>query len=132
MNIYSLDLLDCLILFAKTILFQARTEFQVLEIFEDAGQVQHSCGMLPWKTTIFGRSIIYELARGCQRILCILCTYTHTCIYVCIYMYIYIYIYIYISMNNMHGLTCAFQWPKGFSPFFNGGYILKRNMYEKT
>ena len=100
MEIYSLDLLDCLISFAKRILsLQARTEFQVLETFEDAGQVrnsvchhcyplaiQHSYGMLLWKTTIFSTSITYKLTRG------------------------YIYIYIYMVL---HGRS---TWPIGFPP----------------
>jgi len=51
MEIYSLDLLDCLISFAKRILsLQARTEFQVLETFEDAGQVRNSVAI--WQSNI--------------------------------------------------------------------------------
>ena len=55
MEIYSLDLLDCLISFAKRILsLQARTEFQVLETFEDAGQVRNSVAIIAilWQSNI--------------------------------------------------------------------------------
>lgn len=113
MEIYSLDLLDCLISFAKRILsLQARTEFQVLETFEDAGQVRNSVAIIaiPWQSNIameccYGKPpfLVRQSPTNWPED-----------------MYIYI-----------HGFTWTFHMANRLPSCFNGGCILEQNTYEK-